>query len=300
MNGGACLRHPYARRDYAEALAFAGAPLDVPEWRSSVVVREIAGDGGRDATGPYPRAVLAADTDLEGGLARLAAAGLVSVVLATDPLAGARPERLAPTFSLCRPFKTHQIIERARGYDPAKHHRYEIRRAQARCQVERVSLGERLGDWRALYDGLVARHGIGGMAAFSEGYFAALAKMPDFEAFAAVVDGEIAAMGIWFEHDGRACNHLGASNALGYANGASYALYAAAIERFAACEVIDLGAGAGLVDDPDDGLVRFKRGFVNAQATSWLCGAVLDDTRYRALSAGRPREGFFPAYRAPV
>jgi hypothetical protein len=300
MSGGARLRHPYARTDYAEALAFAGAPLDVPPWSSGVVVRDIVGNAGRDATGPYPRTVLPADADLQSGLDQLAASGLVSVVLATDPLAGARPERLATAFDLCRPFKIHQTIERARGYAPDKHHRYEIRRAQARCVVETVSLSDRLADWRALYGGLVARHDIGGLAAFSDVHFAALAKMPDFEVFAATVGGEIAAMAIWFEHEGLACNHLGASNALGYANGASYALYAAAIERFGACDVIDLGAGAGVADDPSDGLVRFKRGFANAQATSWLCGAVLDEGRYRALGAGRPPEGFFPAYRAPV
>jgi hypothetical protein len=294
------MRHPYARRDYAEALAFAGPAMDVPAWSSFVVGREIPGGAGWDATGPYPRTVLAADADLEAGLAQLGAEGLVSVVLATDPLAGPLPERLARAFSLCRPFKTHQLIERAIGYAPAKHHRYEIRRARARCVVELAPLAQRLDAWRALYQGLTERHDISGMAAFSDDYFQALARMPAFETFVATVGGEIAAMAIWFEHGGLACNHLGASNALGYANGASYALYAAAIERFEGCAAIDLGAGAGFADDPDDGLVRFKRGFANAQATSYLCGAVLDEARCQALSAGRPSEAFFPAYRAPV
>jgi hypothetical protein len=291
------MRHPYASAGYAKALAFAGEALDVPAWSSCVIRRMIAGGGGYDAIGAYPRTVLATDGDLQSGLAQLADDGMVSIVLAADPLAGAPPERLAAAFSLCRPFKTHQIIERAKRYAPGKHHRYEIRRAQARCVVETVALAERMDDWRSLYQGLAERHDISGMAAFSDSYFAAIARAPVFETFAATVDGQIAAMAIWFVHGERACNHLGASNALGYANGASYALYAAAIERFEACAAIDLGAGAGLADDPDDGLVRFKRGFANATATSYLCGAVLDEARYRRLGHGRPANGFFPAYR---
>jgi hypothetical protein len=294
------MRHPYASRDYADALGFAGEALDVPAWRSWVIRRSVAAAGTFDATGPYPRTVLAADADLEAGLAQLAGSGLVSVVLATDPLSGPPPERLARAFPLCRAFKTHQMIDRGKGYAPDKHHRYEIRRAQARCSVQRVALADRMDDWRALYSGLAERHGISGMAAFSDHYFEILARAPSFETFVASVGGEVAAMAIWFEHRGLACNHLGASNALGYANGASYALYAAAIERFEGCAAIDLGGGAGAADDPHDGLVRFKRGFANATATSHLCGAVLDAARYRELGGGRCADGFFPAYRAPV
>jgi hypothetical protein len=287
--------HPYASEAYARALAFSGAPLEVPAWGAWVLQRPIAG-GLADAAGPYPRAVLSPDADLEGGLAALRETGLVSVVLACDPLAGPPPDRLARAFEVCRPFKTHQLIDRAGGYAPGKHHRYEIRRARARCRIERVGLADHLADWSRLYGGLAERHAITGPAAFSDAYFQVLAALPTFEAFAAFVDGQVAAMAIWFEHDCRACNHLGASDALGYANGASYALYDAAIERFADCALIDLGGGAGAADDPDDGLVRFKRGFANAAASAHLCGAVLDRPAYQRLSAGKP-DGFFPAYR---
>jgi hypothetical protein len=47
--------------------------------------------------------------------------------------------------------------------------------------------------------------------------------------------------------------------------------------------------------------VRFKRGFCNQIAPSWLRGAILDQTVYRTLAQGREVTGFFPAYRgAPV
>ena len=52
-------------------------------------------------------------------------------------------------------------------------------------------------------------------------------------------------MTLWFEHDGVVYNHLTASNASGYANGANFALYGAAIDHFAGAGVMNLGGGAG-------------------------------------------------------
>ena len=61
-------------------------------------------------------------------------------------------------------------------------------------------------------------------AAFSDAYFRMLAETPALAAFAALVDGECAGMTLWFAADGVVYNHLTAANALGYANGASFAL----------------------------------------------------------------------------
>jgi hypothetical protein len=292
-------RHPYATAAYAAALAQSQGwqAADAREWSTAMTLRPIAG-GGFDAAGPYPRTAIAADADLDAGLERLRGLGLVSAVLVPDPLAAPDPARLAAAFPLCRPFKTHLLVERAKGYEPTKHHRDRIRRALRRCEVRVVSLAAELDAWRGLYAELIARHGVTGVAAFPDPYFPALAGMDAFAAFAAFVDGAIVGMTIWFEHAGVAVSHLTATNAAGYANGANYALNDAAIAHFAGAAVVDLGGGAGLADDPDDGLAQFKRGFANAEIVAQLCGAVLDAARYAALTAGRPPTGFFPAYRA--
>jgi hypothetical protein len=291
-------RHPYGCATYAAAIADGQgwAVHDLPEWGTAMLVRPIAGDD-RDAQGPYPRAPIRADADLAGGLAQLRAAGLVSVVLVPDPLAAPPPETLARAFELCRPFKTHLLIDRSQGYAPTKHHRDRIRRGLRRCRVEVASLAERMSDWRALYDELVRRHEIAGVAAFPDPYFPALAASPAFVTIAAFVEGEIAGMTIWFEHAGVAVSHLTAANALGYANGANYALNDAAIAHFAGAGVIDLGGGAGFADDREDGLYQFKQGFANAETAAHLCGAVLDPAAYARLCRGRPQTSFFPAYR---
>jgi hypothetical protein len=296
-------RHPYARLAYAEALCAddaAGQAVDVAEWSCAVVTQSVA-DDARDAAGPYPRTPLRADAELEAGLDALARLGLVSVVLVADPLAAPPAERLGRAFSVCRPFKTHFLVDHARGQaTPTKHHRYEIRRANGRCEVVLVRLADRMADWSGLYEGLKQRHQVTGPAAFSAAYFQALAAEPLYETFAAIVQGRVVAMSIWFQHDGVAVNHLGASSQAGYALGASYALYAAALDHYAGAAVLDLGGAAGFGDDPNDGLARFKRGFSNAEAGAYLCGAVLDTARYAALNQDRPPTAFFPAYRAPA
>jgi hypothetical protein len=292
-------RHPYGQASYAAAIAVAEGwgVEDVPEWGSAMLLRPIAG-GGHDAAGPYPRTPIAKDADLRAGLQRLSGLGLVSAVLVPDPLFAPGGGALAAAFPICRPFKTHFVVDRTAGaYAPSKHHRYEIRRALSRCAIEAVQLHDHLDDWTRLYAGLAERHEIKGPAAFSDGYFALLASDPTYETFAARVDDRIVAMAIWFEHQGVAVNHLGASDGAGYAAGASYALYDSAIEHFARCHRLDLGGAAGVAEAADDGLARFKRGFANAEATAFLCGAVLDQAAYAQLAGGRAATGFFPAYR---
>lgn len=294
---GAGTVHPYASPLYATALAGLGRAVDIPEWGSFVLARRLPDGGGEDAMGGYPLAALSPDADLGGGLERMRRDGLVSFVMVPDPLSGPAPGRLTQAFDLCRPFKTHHLVDpRVGGFDPSKHHRDRIRRGLRRCRVERVALGERLEAWTGLYAGLVERRAIGGAAAFGRGYFEALAQLEPLCAFAAFVEDRLCAMTLWFAHAGVAYNHLTASNAEGYANGANFALYDAAIRHFEG-RVINLGGGAGHADDPDDGLAAFKRGFANSSIQAWLCGAVLDPARYRTLAAGREGGGFFPAYR---
>jgi hypothetical protein len=288
--------HLYASTLYAEALSHVGRAIRVAAWDSFVIARPLPDGGGEDATGAYPMAVFGLDADLEAGRAALTQAGLVSLVLVPDPFASPPPERLAAAFELCRPFKTHYLVETASGVEFSKHHRDRVRRGQRRCRVERVPLADHLDAWGELYAGLVDRRAIHGAADFTPAYFARLADAPEVIALAAFVEEAPAAMTLWFEHAGVAYNHLTASNAAGYANGANFALYGAAIDHFAGAAVMNLGGGAGFEDDPDDGLAAFKRGFANADTKALLCGAILDPPRYAALAAGR-LTAFFPTYR---
>lgn len=288
--------HPYATAVYAEVQS-ERPPLETPEWRGFVLRRSIE-TGAEDGAGPYPMTAFPAEADLEGGLERCRRAGLVSVVLVPDPLS-ISSERLAASFPVFRPFKTHYLIDPAAGpFSPTKHHGDRIRRGYRRCRIERVALADHLDEWKSLYAGLIRRHGVVGPAAFSDAYFEMLAAEPVIEAFAAYVGEAIAGMTLWFAFGGIVYNHLTASNALGYANGANFALYDAAIAHFSGHGVVNLGGGAGFAEN-DDGLTAFKRGFANSKVTAHICGAVLDPQAYAQLTAERPETPYFPAYRAP-
>ncbi len=292
------MTHPFATAAYAAGLAHVGEAFAVPEWDGHVLTRPTPSGAHRDAMGPYPLTPLAPDADLTGGLAHLKAAGLVSVVLVLDDQLRPTAEALTAVFDTARPFKTHQVHDRALGppaYD--KHHRYEIRRAQARVEAREIALADHLPAWEALYGDLVARHALTGLHAFPHAHHAALASLPGVCTFGAFVEGVLVSAHIFVTHAGHAVSHLAASSPDGYRNGAAYAVNALAIEALTDCQTINFGGGAGAGDDPADGLVRFKKGFSNRIAPSWICGAVLDEDAYRALSARVGDNGFFPAYR---
>lgn len=299
------MTHPYARPDYAAALGHIGRPVAVPEWDAWVLARATPCGTREDAVGVYPMTVISAEADLAAGLARLKASGLVSVVLVAGDRLGPQPVALESAFDIARPFKTHQVLDRDVGpLAHGKHHRYEIKRALGRVVAVEIALGDHLPAWEALYGELTARHGLGVAHVFPPQHYALLAALPGVRTFAAFIEDRMVSAHVFVTHAGQAVSHLAASTAEGYAAGAAYAVNDLAVRTLADCRVINFGGGAGMNDNPNDGLVRFKKGFANSAAPAWLCGAVLDAQAYQALSADSldadsVDSGFFPAYRGP-
>jgi hypothetical protein len=295
-------RHPYATLAYARTLSHVGRPIDVPEWGTHVIARELGGERA-DAVGPYPLACLASDSDLASGLERLRRERMISVTLVVDALAGPPISSLRDAFLYSRPFKTHYLVDpSASQYLPTRHHRQEIRRAAKRgVEVRMVRLPEILNAWTALYDELKARHEITGVQRFSRDSFDLLARCDGLRTVAAFIGQQLVSCHLWFEHDGSVCSHLAASSATGYDSSAAYAVYDESIRHFSG-RLIDLGGAAGTGDDPADGLARFKAGFCNRTHTAWLLGSVLDAESYQDLCTERGMASgteYFPAYRAP-
>jgi hypothetical protein len=259
------------------------------------------GDGRRDAIGPYP--VLACDDwrALDDDLR--ACTDVVSVVAVADPLGdvdGAGLRRAFP--DLARPWKLHHLVHLDRPVDDHadRDHLRKARRARRSVAVDRTT---DVDSWAALYGELRARPGFGVAADFADSSWPGLFALPGCRAYAASTqDGAIVAMALWLLDGGRAWYHLGASSAAGYAIGASFAVFEHALADLRAdgIAVADLGGVAGSIDDPTDGLARFKRGWANDRRHAWLCGRILDADAYDELAAGSPPAGtWFPAYRAP-
>ena len=291
------MTHPYGTDQYANSLPHVGKPFAVPEWDSHVLIRHVAG-GRQDAVGPYPVTSIAPKADIEAGLARLAAANLVSVVLVVDDTQRPSESGLS-AFDFAKPFKTHYIHDRSlKPFSFGKHHRYKIKRARGQVETREIALFDYLDDWQRLYKELQERHDLSGVHAFPETHFRLLAHLPGLRTFAAFVDDELVSAHLFVAHGSHAISHLVASNALGYKLGAAYAVNDAALDGLQGCSVINFGGGAGSEDDPAGGLARFKSGFSNRTAQSLLCGKVLDRPIYEELSAGATSSDFFPIYRS--
>jgi hypothetical protein len=156
----------FARSEYAAAFGLGW--MEVVEWQTAVLVRPIPETTYSDALSCYPLTVFGPDADLGAGLERLRQAGLVSIALVPDPLTSPAPEALAGAFELCRPFKTHYLIDREAGpVHFAKNHRWSVRQAGKHCGFEAIDLRENLEIWLALYRHTVARHQATGIYDFA-------------------------------------------------------------------------------------------------------------------------------------
>lgn len=290
----------YLSRHYADSFGEWGEPWPLRRSGGWALLRAIPGSDLVDAMGCYPLLAcrhwpgLGADLEELGGRA-------VAFAAVIDPLAPAAESDLRAAFpDLLRPFKEHFVVELRRpGHAPAARHRRNARRAHARVAIELVAQPAALGDeWARLYAYLIRRHAITGLRAFSRASFEKQLRAPGMRAIRAVAGGSTVGITLWAEHGGNAYYHLGAQDEAGYARGASFAMFEAAIEWFrgCGCELLDLGGGVGVAGG-SDGLAQFKRGWASTTMPARFGGRVLDAAAYARLAATRPPTAYFPAYR---
>jgi hypothetical protein len=300
----------YASHAYAAALLDLGEPRLLPRSGATLLVRPIPGCPWLDACGPYPLLVVSRWADLGDDLAELAEPGgdstdmPVSIVAVVSPFPEASVDERRRAFpDLVRRYKEHHVVDLSSTGRVSRHHARNVRRALAAVEVELVEdPRQSLDEWCALYGHLRRRHSITGPAAFSRQSFERQLAVHGLTAFRAVASSRTVGMTLWVETDGVGYYHLGAYSDAGYEAGASFALFATAIEHFRTrLGWLDLGAGPD-TGAGDGGLTRFKRGWATGTRPAFLCGRVLDPPRYSALVAQSPGTvagSFFPAYRTP-
>jgi len=294
----------YADAAYAAALAEFGTPCPLPRSGGWVLERAIPDSPYRDAIGCYPLFACADWAGLREDLEELGDR-FVSLTIVTDPFGAYVPGSLCESFpDLARPFKQHFVTDLSQPVDgfASRHHRRYA--SKARREVA-VLVGDppirHLEEWLALYQALIVRHRIHGIAAFSRRSFERQFLVPGLRLLRAEWQGNIVGMTLWFVSEKIAYYHLGAYNAQGYAVRAAFALFREAIDVFAGAGVrwLSLGGGAGIQSTASDGLSRFKHGWATGTRTAFLCGRIFNRPAYEELCAARgAREGsYFPAYR---
>jgi hypothetical protein len=295
----------YLHPEYIASLAEFGNPVELPHSGGWILSRP-AGDGAdRDGMGPYPLFCCQDWAVLEEDLTALES-DLVALSMVTDPFGAYNPERLKDLFpDVARPFKRHHRVDLSQdpGSFVSAHHRRNAQKALRVVQVEWTQTPvDWLEDWIHLYGGLVKRHQIQGLPAFSRQAFARQLEVPGALGARAVESGETVGMLIWYLQGEVGYYHLGAHNPRGYDLGSSFALFWEALHHFSRdsrLNWLNLGAGAGLEDDPQDGLSLFKKGWSTSAHWNHFCGRIFDRERYRELTRAKDAIGstYFPAYR---
>ena len=289
----------YRHRRYAESFFETGTCVELPACAGWVVRRAIPHTAFHDAMGCYPLFSCGEWNAVPRDIASLD--GLVSLTLVTDPFADVDSESLSNDFDVVRLFKQHHVTEAARAADvpTTRHHRRNLRRARRAVEVEECDAAAHLDEFVELYDVLRRRHQISGLSAFSRDAIERQLSVPGIVGFRATVGGALAGIHLWYVDGEVAFAHLGATNPLGYATMASYALYAFAIEILSArVRWLDLGAVPS-VDraGQSQGLDEFKRGFATTTRPVFLCGKIFDRDRYDELAGPHDTRAYFPAYR---
>lgn len=291
---------------YAKSLSNYGTPYFLPNCQGFIVKRPITEDGtvlGIDAMGCYPLFTCVDWSRLSLDLNAIDR-DLISLVVVTDPFGDYTEGELRNCFpDHMRLYKPHFVIDLSQAPKTfiSSHHSRNIAKASAKVGVEHCEQPiQYLTAWMNLYNKLVARHSITGIAQFTSA-FARQLQVPGIVMFRAMYQDEIIGIIIWYIQGDVVYYHLAAYSEEGYTLRASYALFWEAITYFSAkgLKWLNLGAGAGIEANEDDGLTRFKRGWATGTRDTYLCGRIFDTITYTKLSNNSHNKPttFFPAYR---
>jgi hypothetical protein len=289
---------------YAQSLIEFGQPLKLPDSLGWILKRSIPGTSNFDGTGCYPIfacenwAYLGRDLDW-------VADQLVSLSLVTDPFGAYSQRDLLGCFhDIAIPYKEHFVVDLQQQPQEFvdSHHQRNAHKALKTIKVEVcIEPIKFLDDWVLLYDNLIQRHDIKGIARFSRESFMRQLTVPGVVAFRAVFDNQTIGMSLWYVQDEVAYYHLGAYSNEGYDRKASFAIFWLLLEYFSmkGLHWLSLGAGAGIRGDKSDGLTRFKQGWSTGTRTAYFCGRIFDHEKYQEILSKQKigNTHYFPAYR---
>jgi Acetyltransferase (GNAT) domain len=283
-----------------------------------LVIRDIPGSDGSDATSPYgyPGPLVSGTDDpgflseaLIAGMATLRAAGIVSVFVRLHPLLNpSPPEGVGDvvfhgdtvSVDLALPRTTHWA--QLRG-----NYRRAINKAIQIGFVARIDRDfEQFDAFKGLYQATMVRHSASPYYFFKDAYFDGLRDALGGSLHLCVVekDGVIAAAGLFAETNGIVQYHLGGTDE-GFARVEPTKLllhFASGWAKERGNRHLHLGGGVG---GADDSLLLFKAGFSPLRHAFHTWRAVIDEAEYRRLVRAHDPSadpeilgGFFPPYRA--
>lgn len=290
---------PYDLPAYAAALDHLGQPQPIDGWPATMLRRAIPGaDGCQDAMGPWPYSSAPPPDVLAGVLSQGRDAGIVTLRAVLRPDQPPSCEALRRDGFELVPLKEHFVFDPTLDLpERGARTRRNLRQAQRRWHVEPVALADHwqaIGDW---HDALVARRRFDRITTLRREHFAAIAGIEGFDSLGAFDRDGLGAMLVACRSHASMHFHIVAGTDRVYRTAGFYALYEAAIRRWAGPRTLYLG---GAPEGPDgDGIARFKCRFANRRAPVWMLIATPDPQACERLrtSLGPSRPGWFPPYR---
>lgn len=275
--------------------------MDLPKSGLRLISREIR-PGLTDLVGPYPY-VMCRDWGAVAAEVR-ALEGAVAISFVADPFAAETVRAACEDWALCRPFKTHFVLDLAGDWRGArsKNTRTCVRKGYDLQALETLAADPSYAkDFWRLYQFTLGRRSVGGLARLSEQVLAQQLAVPGGYLTVARRHGAITGMMLSYLQRSHATAHLVAFDGAYLQDHVSYALIdaAAAYAEAQGARWLNIGGGAGGAEDPSDGLYQFKRRWTRTTRQALLCGKVLDRGAYQALVAETGDSAYFPAYRAP-
>lgn len=284
---------------YAATLSHLGTPLAVAGWHGRLLKCAIPGTADRfDAMGPWPYCSPPQVEQLSLLYDALQAQELVTVRAFFRPDAPVCPAEWQQTGFTLTLLKEHFVFDPAHDWPAhSAKSRYNICRGRRLWCVEPLALADHYQTIAKYHEQLVRSRPFSTLAALPPAHFAALANVPNLHVLGAWDKAGLGAALITV-HDATSVHfHAIVGAARAYQRCAFYALYAAAIERWAASRTIYLG---GAPNSPNgQGIAHFKARFANRRAPVYMIQAVLDAEHCQRLVAAcqEPPSNWFPPYR---
>jgi hypothetical protein len=292
-------KHPL----YAHALSEWGRPRELPQSKGWILERPIPGFSEIDAMGCYPLFACQDWSKLKDDLDSLDN-DLVTLVLVTDPFGDYDLNLLKRCFpDVVNPFKTHYVVDLTKPINQigTKRQRKHGRKALKNVRVEVCEdPGSFIETWSILYHHLISRYQIEGIRSFSRLSFSKQFNLPGAEILIAKHEGKIVGAQVYFQMGDVVQAHLGALHPIGYEVGATYALDRFSFEYFAdKAHWLDLGGGAGLINNELDGLSQYKHRWATDTRKTFFCGRIFKHDVYNEIVSAKriPKTNYFPAYR---
>jgi hypothetical protein len=295
----------YLSPDYGRSFAPFGPIVTLPQSGLQLLQRPI-GNGQFDLTGLYPYSMcpnwckLALDMDF------LHNSGAVSVVFVGDPFETPKIADHLVNWHLCRPFKTHFIVDLQTNWRQLlpKETRRNSRRALELQSIKTVTSDPAYApDLWALYQTTISRFKLTGIQRLSPEVIQAQLAIEGSVLVLGRDDTGITGAMTAFCHGATANAHIEFLAPDAHAKKTSYGLLFTMLEELErlGCRYVNLGGSAGVEDTPDDGLTQFKKRWAKTQRSALICGKILNSSAYSALCKQTPSgvSSFFPAYRIP-